>query len=310
MELPPSSDPGRAGRQIDAAAVDAALRRLARAPEPPWLHGEVARRMGERLALIRRKPATLIDWWAHTGCSAAVLEAAYPQARRLIVEPTEALRERSRADARRPWWTAWRGAGRRVEVLDGEPAPNSAQLVWSNMALHAAADPPRVLAAWQRALAADGFAMFSCLGPDSARELRPLYRRLGWGPPGIDFVDMHDLGDMLVHAGFADPVMDQERLTLHWPTPQAALAELRGLGGNASPRRAAGLRTPRWRDRLLGELGGLAAADGRLSMTFEIVYGHAFKAPPRPTACKITVTLDEMRALVRAPRAAPGREGS
>ena len=63
---------------------------------------------------------------------------------------------------------------------------------------------------WQRALAVDGFVMFSCLGPGTLRELRALYARLGWRAPAQDFIDMHDLGDMLVHAGFADPVMDQE----------------------------------------------------------------------------------------------------
>ena len=61
---------------------------------------------------------------------------------------------------------------------------------------------------------------------------------------------MHDLGDMLVEAGFADPVMDQETITLTWPSGEALLAELRQLGGNVDPRRFAGLRTPRWRSRL------------------------------------------------------------
>ena len=299
--------PGHDRRPIDAAAVEAALRRTAQAAEPPWLHGEVARRMGERLALIRLKPQVLVDWWAHAGQGAAVLAAAYPQARRLIVEPTAALRERSRADIRRPWWAAWRGPPP-AEVLDGEPPPGSAQLVWSNMALHAAADPPSWLAAWQRALAADGFVMFSCFGPDTARELRAPYRRRGWGPPGADFVDMHDIGDMMVRAGFADPVMDQEVLTLNWASPEAALAELRSLGGNAAPGRAPGLRTPRWQRRLHDELRALARSDGgRLSMTFEIVFGHAFKAAPRlPRPDTTTVSLDEMRALARSPRSPTG----
>ncbi len=93
---------------------------------------------------------------------------------------------------------------------------------------------------------------------------------------------MHDLGDMLVQAGFADPVMDQETITLTWDSPQALLAELRSLGGNASPLRCAGLRTPRWRARLLRPWNERAGADGRLALAFEVVYGHAFKAAPRP----------------------------
>ncbi len=300
----PQPQPAPGARQVDPTAVDAALRRLALAPQPPWLHGEVARRMAERLAVIRLRPETIVDWWGWTGASAALLHAAYPAARRLVVEPLAVLRERSRAEARRPWWTTWRGAAPRVEVLAGEPAPASAQLVWSNMTLHAMADPPAVLGAWQRALGEGGFAMYSCLGPDTVRELRSLYRAQGWGPPGVDFVDMHDLGDMMVHAGFADPVMDQERLTLTWDTPQAALAELRGLGANVAPGRLPGLRTPRWRERLLAALRAGTGSGGRLSMSFEIVYGHAFKAPPRPPKGDTRVSLDEMRALARSPRAA------
>ncbi len=116
---------------------------------------------------------------------------------------------------------------------------------------------------------------------------------------------MHDIGDMLVRAGFADPVMDQELLTLNWPMPEAALAELRTLGGNAAPDRAPGLRTPRWRQQLDDDLRSLADDGGRLSLTFEVVFGHAFKAVPRqPGPAETTVSLDEMRALARSPRSA------
>ena len=121
-----------------------------------------------------------------------------------------------------------------------------------------------------------------------------------------DFVDMHDLGDMLVQAGFAAPVMDQEILTLTWDSPQALLSELRSLGANASPDRFAGLRTPRWRERLLTELRALAGPDGRIQMQFEVAYGHAFKATTRvPLSAETTVSLDDMRAMVRtkSPRA-------
>ena len=278
-------DPNRAAtaRQVDAVGVGAALRRIARAPQPPWLHAEVARRMGERLGLVRLRPEVLVDWSGWAGASAAVLDAAYPSARRLVVEPLAALRERSRAEARRPWWTAWRGGARRVEVLDGEPPAASAQLVWSNMVLHATVDPPALLGAWQRALAESAASRCTpASGRTPLRELRALYRAHGWGPPGIDFVDMHDLGDMMVHAGFADPVMDQEPLTLTWESPQAALAELRSIGGNVSPGARGGAAHAALARAPARRAGGRRAAGGRLSMTFEIVYGHAFKAAPRP----------------------------
>lgn len=275
---------------------------MARQPQPPWLHAEVARRMAQRLAVVRLRPATLIDWWGHTGASGALLAAACPQAHRIVVEPSDDLVQRSRSAAHTPWWRAGRW-NRATEVRREEPAPGSAQLLWANMMLHAAPDPPALLARWQRLLAADGFVMFSSLGPGTLRELRELYRRLGWPPPAPEFIDMHDLGDMLVHAGFADPVMDQETLTLTWGGPQALLTELRSLGGNASPTRWPGLRTPRWREHLEAELSSLAGPDGRLRLSFEIVYGLAFKAAPRaPMTGETTVALEDMRAMVRAAR--------
>ena len=273
---------------------------MARQAEPPWLHAEVARRMARRLAIVKLKPTFVLDWWGYTGAGGRLLDDAYPKARRMVIEPNEALLQRSRTEVRQPPWSPRRWAGRAVEVSRTAPAPGSAQLLWANMVLQAVQDPPALLAQWQQALAVDGFVMFSTLGPDTLRELRALYRRLGWPPPGVPFVDMHDLGDMLVSAGFADPVMDQEPLALTWDSPQALLAELRSLGGNASPERFAGLRTPRWRERLCRELQSLAGADGRLRLSFEIVYGHAFKAGPRPRlAAETAVSLQDMRAMVR-----------
>ena len=293
--------------RLDDAAIVRVLRRLAEQPAAPWLHSEVARRMAERLALIRLQPERIVDWWAFLGGSGEVLDAAYPKAQRIAVEPTAALLQRSRTATERSWWSRWRSAGGSTEamlaadVAPGRPGP--VQLVWANMMLHAVEDPPALMARWQQALSADGFVMFSCLGPDTLRELRGLYRRRRWPAPTIPFVDMHDLGDMLVQAGFADPVMDQETLTLTWSSPQALLAELRGLGGNASPARGLGLRTPRWRERLHAGLQTLAGPDGRMGLSFEIVYGHAFKAAPRTAPIGETaVSLEDMRAMVRSGR--------
>jgi len=168
------------------------------------------------------------------------------------------------------------------------------------------ADPPALFARWQRLLRVDGFVMFSCPGPDTVRGLRELYRRLGWPSPAPEFVDMHDFGDMLVQSGFADPVMDQETLDVRWESAAAMLDDLHRLGGNTSPSRAPSLRTPRWRERLLQELESLRGADGKLGLGFEIAYGHAFKSAPRVRAdAPTTVSLEDMRTMVRTPRRAP-----
>ena len=303
--MPDESDHG--ARRLDPVAVTAALRRLARAPEPPWLHAEVARRMAEKLQVILHQPALVIDWWSNLGAGAALLAQAYPKAQRVLVEPDAAWALRSRAQAQRPWWTPDRWTGGPVSVVtDTDAIPGGAGLVWANMMLHAVVDPTALIDQWQRLLRADGFVMFSCLGPGTLRELRTLYERLGWPVPTPGFVDMHDFGDMLVHAGFADPVMDQETLTLRWSNPRALLAELHSLGGNTAPDRFAGLRTPRWRARLERELESLVAPDGTLGLSFEVAYGHAFKAAPRLRVGEATtVSLDDMRAMVRSSHGRP-----
>ena len=299
----PSPKPERSARRpLDAVALAQVQRRLQGAAQPPWLHGEVARRMASRLPVIRLKPSRILDWGAFVGASGAVLKQSYPRAQRLAVEPDALRRDATAAGLRKPWWSPgrWRCATDEAVVADAVAA-SSAELLWSNMGLHGVIDPQAEMAAWHRALTVDGFLMFSTLGPGTLSVLRDLYDAQGWPAPMAPLVDMHDLGDMLVQAGFADPVMDQETITLTWATPQALLEELRQLGGNVDPRRAAGLRTMRWRERLCSLLAERAAPDGRVALDFEVVYGHAFRPAPRPRLTAQTqVPLDDMRALVRS----------
>jgi malonyl-CoA O-methyltransferase len=290
---------------VQAEALMRIRHRMGRAAEAPWLHGEVARRMAERLGLIRLQPRTLLDWCSFNGASQALLGQAYPRAQVLRVEVDAALLQRDQSASR--WWSLRRQI---ACVAPAQVAAGGVELLWANMMLHLAEDPLAAVQQWQRALAVDGFLMFSTLGPGSLQGLRKVYARCGWPAPHAPFVDMHDLGDMLVRAGFADPVMDQERLTLTWPDAEALLRELRSLGGNADPARCPGLRTPRWRQRLCTELQQLQGSDGRLRLDFELVYGHAFRAAPKPrVAAQTSVALDEMRAMVRPGRRAPGASG-
>ena len=291
------------GRRLDAVAVERALRRMAARPEPPWLHLEAARRLAERLAPMRIEPARVLDWGAGPGGGHGALRRRYPKAEIVAVEPDPSWQARARRSSERRWWSLGRAQVASAHVA-GEPdaALGRAQLVWANMVLHGVIDPPALFARWHELLGVDGFVAFSCLGPGTLAELRELYASLGWPAPTPGFVDMHDLGDMLVAAGFADPVLDQETLTLSWANAEALLAELRQLGGNAAPDRFAGLRTPAWRRRLVAALAARAGADGRISLSFEIAYGHGFKAAPRVQGGDVAVSLDDMRAMVRRPR--------
>lgn len=270
-----------------------------------WLHEEVARRMEQRLDWIMRQPASWLHWEPVRGGlnAQALLARRYPEARRAVsalVPQENALAQQAAA---RPWWSParWRLA------LRPASADAAVELLWANMTLHMAADPQALIRRWHEALAVDGFLMFACLGPDTLRELRALYAALGWPAPAHEYTDMHDWGDMLVAAGFAEPVMDMERIELTFETPQRLLQELRELGRNLHPARFPGLRGRGWRDRLHQALGQLAdpAQDGRLKLTFEVIYGHAFKPQPRLTvAAETTLSLDQMRATLR--RRPPG----
>jgi malonyl-CoA O-methyltransferase len=293
----------------DPAALARCVNRWHHAAQEPWLHGEVARRMAERLPLFRVQPQRIVQWW---GPSAGhqVLRAAYPGAEIIVAAPTVIVENQSRPDKpSHPWWrrfTAASPAAAQASARDDAAPAAASQLLWANMVLHAAPDLATLLARWHAALSVEGALMFSTIGPDTLRELRDLYRDEGWGAHAAEPIDMHDIGDALVHAGFADPVMDQERLTLHWADPRALLAELRGLGLNAAPSRHAGLRTPRWLERLHVALAARSSG-GRIALTFEIVYGHAFKVAPRSADARISV--DELASSLpsrrgdRAPRA-------
>jgi malonyl-CoA O-methyltransferase len=274
-------DPLRATPQVaDPVARDQLLRRLAMQDAAPWLHQEVARRMAERLRVILQPPTRWLDWGGYLGGSADAVAAVWPQVERQVAEPTAALLARSRQAATAPWW-AWRRRQAPPVLPTGQVAEGDVPMLWANLVLPTAPDPGALLAHWHGLLATDGFLMFSSYGPDTLKTLRAMYAACGWPPPHLPYPDMHDIGDMLVHAGFADPVMDQEALQLSWSTPEAALAELRTLGANLAPDRPAGLRTPRWRARLCEALARHCQQDGRIVLGFELVYGHAYKGRPR-----------------------------
>lgn len=296
----PNDPAGGADRAplIDPPAAGRARTRLAAATGPPWLHAEVGRRMAARLAVLREPPASVLDWWGDIGGAADALRSACPRAAITRVAVPESPAPPKPAG----WWPFGRS---RIASLAAADVPEAAaDLVWSNMALHFEPDRSALPAAWLRALRVGGFLMLSTFGPDTLRELRGVYRRLGWGALQGPFEDMHDIGDRLVATGFADPVMDQEQLTLTYASAADLLAELRGFGANLHPARHPGWRTPRWRAAWIDAVQGLAGADGRIRVTLEIAYGHAVKPAPRATVGATTVLkLDEMRSQLRGRRA-------
>jgi malonyl-CoA O-methyltransferase len=281
---------------LDRAAVRRQFDRRATPHDPAdFLLREVERRMFERLDLIRLEPRRLVDVGCGFGDGVRRLRARWPNAEALGIDLSprrvaraEALdrprlgdwaqglvrRLTGRGDARSPAAPLARyvaGDAHRLPLADA-----SVDLVWSNLAFHWFDDVPAVLREWYRVIRPDGLLMFTSLGVDSLAELRGAGLRL----PSLP--DLHDIGDALVAAGFAEPVMDVERLAVTWTDPARMLAELRGLGGDARGTRPRGLATPR---RLERALAGVAAhlrgadPDAPLTVGFELVYGHAWCGP-------------------------------
>jgi malonyl-CoA O-methyltransferase len=260
--------------------------------------------MLDRLQWFRQKPQVWTHWSPLSSgmpVHQALVQACGYQVS--LVESEPARLAHARRLWGRPWWhwSRWRAAAPSWR----EPEPDSQHMIWANLVLHTLAQPQNVLRHWQRLLRVDGFLMFSCLGPDTAMELRQVYELLGWPPAGAELTDMHDWGDMLVASGFADPVMDMERLTLTFESAQALLAELRQWGRNVHPDRFPALRGRRWRSQLIDaiEQHGPRQSDGRLRLTVELVYGHALKAADRLKAQAVSaISLDAMRQQLRQER--------
>ena len=272
----------------------------------PWLHDEVGTRMAERLHWIKTPPASWLNWEpVHGGVKAHQAVAGVLENSKIFVASSLAGQAMSAINADNSvaasLWARVRG---RAPVL--ATPDTQVDMVWANMCLHATHQPQAMLQRWHRHLQVDGFVMFSCLGPDSLRELRAVYHQLGWAPPCHSFTDMHDWGDMLVQAGFAEPVMDMERITLSYSDASKLRAELRELGRNLHPARFAGLRGRQWLAQLdLSLERQLARADegGRLVVTFEIIYGHAFKPTPRvKLEGEARISMQDMQQMLRQGR--------
>jgi malonyl-CoA O-methyltransferase len=248
------------------------------------LQREVGQRLLEHLDPIRLDPARVIDLGCGTGALFAGLRERFPRAR--LVGLDAALPMLAAARARTPWWRALTGNAPLAACADAEQLPiarGCAQLVFSNLMLQWC-DASAVFREAARVLDAGGLLIFSTYGPDTLKELRAAFAGLDDARHVNTFVDMHDLGDALVAAGFADPVMEMETITLEYASVDALARDLKSGGGhNVLPGRprALGGRAA-WR-RMVERYEAERRA-GALPVTFEVVYGHAWKVAPKRIA--------------------------
>jgi malonyl-CoA O-methyltransferase len=250
---------------------------------------EVGQRMADRLGCVKLAPRRFADIGCATGDGVRALMQRFPDALPLAVDYARPML--AEVQGRAGWWERLRGRAPRCVNADVRALPfaaNSLDFVWSNLMLHWLPDPKPAFAELHRVLVEGGLLHFAMLGPDTLKALRTASEKIGAGWTASPFIDMHDIGDMLMVAGFGDPVMEMEMLTLTYRTPRAFLADQRRLGV-----RDGLLGTQSWRDwrRIFA---AWERVEGLLPAHFEIVYGHAWKLAPR--------TAPDGRAIMRFQR--------
>jgi malonyl-CoA O-methyltransferase len=289
----------RAAATYDAAAV---------------LQREIGQRMSERLGFVKLAASTILDAGCGTGVALVELGSRYPDAAVFGLDLAHAMTLAAQARCASSAVAARGVLGRLLGPLGPQrSAPprlvcgdivrlplraGSFDLVWSNLTLQWVNEPEQAMAEVHRVLRVGGLFSFTTFGPDTLKELRTAFAAADGVPHVSRFVDMHDIGDMLVQAGFADPVMDMETITLTYADAGAMMRDLKALGAhNATTGRLRGLTgRGRWQ-RMLAALEA-KRRDGRLPASFEVVYGHAWNPEPRVTA--------DGRAIVRIERSRRG----
>jgi malonyl-CoA O-methyltransferase len=230
-----------------------------------FIHDETRARLDDRLGLVRLAPAIAVDLGCATGRGAALLAARYPAATVLAV------------DSSLPMLTAARvPAGRRV-LGDAEALPlrtASVDLLLANLVLPWCR-PDRLFAEAARVLTDGGALVFATLGPDSLKEVRSAFAAVDDVIHVHAAFDVHDLGDLAVAAGLAEPVLDVDRIEVTYADFAGLARDLRAVGGiNLAGGRRRTLTGRRRFGRFVERLP--RNADGRLAVTVELVLGQAF----------------------------------
>jgi malonyl-CoA O-methyltransferase len=286
--------------ELDRAQVRRSFERAAATYDgAAVLQREVGQRMAERLGFVRMQPASILDAGCGTGAALDELRARYPDARLIGLDLAFAMAHAARDRAGSAAISARSLLGRVLGPLapardvptwcicgDVASLPikaGSLDLIWSNLTLQWVGDPQGVFAEFRRVLRVGGLLSFTTFGPDTLKELRAAFLTADRATHVGRFIDMHDIGDMLLQAGFAEPVMDMETLTLTYGDATGLMRDLKAIGArNLTAGRPRGLMgRQRWQ-RMLSTLEE-TRRDGRLPATFEVVYGHAWKPQPRTT---------------------------
>lgn len=280
--------------QLDKGQARAAFERAAGTYDnSAVLQREIANRMLERLDLIKRRPRLVLDVGCGTGYCGHALEKRYKSTRVLGLDIAHTMVQTARTKASRL-------TRQRFVCGDAETLPVAAasiDMLVSNLTLQWC-DPQTVLNEFARVLRPGGVLMFSSFGPDTLQELRTAWRSVDDRRHVHVFIDMHDLGDALVRAGFADPVMDVEHFTLTYPDVMTVLHDLKNLGAhNVSLDRHRGL-TGKAHFARFKSAYETHARDGLIPASYEAVYGHAWMPEAtdarKPTAGSVAIPVNRI----------------
>lgn len=247
------------------------------------LQREVGERLLERLELTTIAPGRVLDVGCGTGRPTRTLVQRYPAAQVIGVDLAPNMLKFAR---RRPWYVPWRKRAGFV-CADAQALPFAAQgfdLIYASLILQWCEDLDATLLEWRRLLKPHGLLLFSTLGPDTLKELRAAWQEVDGYNHVNRFLDMHDVGDALIRAGFVEPVMDVEHLTMTYADATVLMRDLKRIGAhNVTAGRGRGL-TGRGRLAALGRAYEKWRCDGRLPATYEVVYGTAWAPKFMPTA--------------------------
>jgi malonyl-CoA O-methyltransferase len=251
------------------------------------LQREVCDRLLERLDFMRLQPERVLDVGCGTGYGLAHLRERYAAAELCALDLAPAMLGAARKRLPQPNWIQ-RNLGifapnasplAHILCADMERLPlttSSVNLIWSSLAMQWARDLDATLKGFHRVLAPGGLLIFATFGPDTLKELRTAFAEIDDAPHVNRFVDLHDIGDMLVHAGFNSPVMEMEMLTLTYTDLKTLMRDLKGIGAhNAATSRKRGLLgKSAWAK--LEHAYETQRMEGRLPATYEVIYGHAW----------------------------------
>jgi malonyl-CoA O-methyltransferase len=245
------------------------------------LQREICDRLMQRLDYLKLAPARVLDAGCGTGYGSRNLLRYFPQAELLAMDLAPAMLRLAREQT--SWWKRrWQDLRKPKPSYvcgDLEQLPLNAStvdFVWSSLAFQWAGDLAATVRELYRIQKPGGAILFSTFGPDTLKELRAAFAVVDGRPHVSRFTDMHDIGDMLVHAGYQNPVMEMEQITLTYENLKTLMQDLKCVGAhNASADRPRGMLGRRAWQQLEQSYEGYRL-EGRLPATYEVVYGHAW----------------------------------